>query len=147
MSKAFFSRDRWLGLLAPGALNWIVQSLLTRSSLNTKAHPFWWYILSSWVKHSLTHLTLLHYYNAWPMGSFNNYVDQMLPNFDQLLPSSEHFGIFYLLPTYPLFTWPSMHGLTTYLPLLVHVAIVDCTQPYKVGDKIPSNRKLALAER
>ena len=32
-------------------------------------------------------------------GSFNNYVDQMLPNFDHLLPSSGKLSTFYILST------------------------------------------------
>ena len=33
------------------------------------------------------------------LGSFNNYLDQMLPNFDHLPPSSGQLLTFYILPT------------------------------------------------
>ena len=47
-----------------------------------------------------------------PKGSFNNYMDQILPNFDHLLPLSGHFPYYYYLVT-----WPSLDFLmTTYLP-------------------------------
>ena len=59
------------------------------------------------------------------MGAFNNYVDQILPNFDHLPPrvdKHEHF-------TYYVFTLCHVNPrcidflLTTYPPLLVHVVI------------------------
>ena len=68
------------------------------------------------------------------MGSFNNYVDQILPNFDHLPHGFQELD----LRAYPhrvgdrgyfknyqlFFTW-SNGGflLTTYLPLIVHVVI------------------------
>ena len=54
-------------------------------------------------------------------GSFNNYVDQILPIFDHL-PPIQWTIVDILHKTYPLFTWPRMDFLlNTYLPIPVHV--------------------------
>ena len=50
-------------------------------------------------------------------GSFNNYVDQILPNFDNLPPSSRRMWTWYICTSFPF-----VHFLlTTCLSLLVHV--------------------------
>jgi hypothetical protein len=52
-------------------------------------------------------------------GSFNNYVDQVFPNFDPCPP--RQLWTFYMIP--PLFAWPSVDFLLNPPPLLVHVVI------------------------
>ena len=60
--------------------------------------------------------------NNLTKGSFNNYVDQILPNFDPLSPSSGQLWTFYMIPTLCPVT---KCGLSTdpLPPPLVHVVI------------------------
>ena len=67
-------------------------------------------------------------------GSFNNYVDQILPIFDHL-PPLEWTIVDILHKTYPLFTWPRMEFLlNTYLPIPVHVGFEWPFEKKMVGD-------------
>ena len=50
-------------------------------------------------------------------------MDQILPIFDHLPPLRGQLWTSYLLPKYPLFTWPNVFILTTYLPIFVHIVI------------------------
>ena len=64
------------------------------------------------------------------IGAFNNYVDQILPNFDHL----EWTIIDILHTTFLLFIWKSVHFLlATYPPLLVHIVI---EWPQSSGDSL-----------
>ena len=56
-------------------------------------------------------------------GSFNNYVDQILPNFDHLPSWNGQLRTFYILPTFCSHDQAWIFLLTTNLPLLVHVVI------------------------
>ena len=59
---------------------------------------------------------------AW--GSFNNYVDQILPNFDPLPPRVDNCGYFTWYP--PFDTWPIMEFLPTPSPLFLSKWMTPC---------------------
>ena len=61
----------------------------------------------------------LGYAKLGPFRAFNNYVDQILPNFDRLSPSSKQFWTFYIL-----FVLPSLDFLPTTYQWICHSYVI-----------------------
>ena len=85
-------------------LEYIAQKLWSSYSIGTtEIWPGACYLLAAWWQNLRPVITYCRSYgfrrhNAVPpKGSFNNYVEQILPNFNQLPPSNGHLWTYYLL--------------------------------------------------